>query len=125
MDRRSLLLGTAALALGACKRPGSPAPGTTGAAPVPPPPGGAWKQVSFAAGVDTPEGERAFLLQPWPADAAAPDPPARPLLVALHGRGEAGRGLDVGAGPGPTSTSSTACIAGSSRPRSPPRICWR
>jgi hypothetical protein len=100
MDRRSLLLGSAALALGACSRSGGPpAPGTTGAAPVPPPAGGAWKQVSFPVGPDTPEGERAFLLQPWPAD--APDPSARPLLVALHGRGEAGHGLDVGAGAWP------------------------
>ncbi len=109
LDRRAFLVdclveslaGSAALAIGACSKPGPPAPGTTGPAPVPPPPGGAWKQASFAVGPDTPEGERAFLLQPWPSGGAAPDPAARPLLVALHGRGEAGRGLDVGAGAWP------------------------
>lgn len=101
LDRRSLLAGGAALALGACSKTSPPAPGTTGPAPVPPPAGGAWKQASFPVGPDTPEGERAFLLQPWPEGSAAPEPAARPLLVALHGRGEAGRGLDVGAGAWP------------------------
>jgi hypothetical protein len=88
--------------LSACsKRPQpAPAPGTTGPAPVPPPPGGAWREASFDVGPDTPEGERAFLLDPW-LGGTAPEPAARPLLVALHGRGEAGRGLDVGAGAWP------------------------
>jgi hypothetical protein len=103
VDRRSLLVGSAALALGACDKSGPPAPGTTGPLTTPPPPGGAWHQVSFLVGPDTPEGERAFLLDPWPGavglDASAPG--VRPLLVALHGRGEAGRGLDVGAGAWP------------------------
>jgi hypothetical protein len=102
LDRRSLLagfVGGAVLAVSACSKGGAPAPGTTGPAPVPPPPGGAWRQASFPVGPDTPEGERAFLLDPWPA--TGPDPAARPLLVALHGRGEAGRGLDVGAGAWP------------------------
>ncbi len=99
VDRRSLLLGSAALALGACSKSGPPAPGTTGPIPMPAPPGGAWHQVSFPVGADTPEGERAFLLDPWPSATSPgrPNPAARPLLVALHGRGEAGRGLDVGA----------------------------
>jgi iron(III)-salmochelin esterase len=101
LDRRSLLVAGAGAALslgglGACGKQTPPAPGTNGPAPMPPPPGGAWRQASFAVGPDTPEGERAFLLDPWGAG-PGPDPAARPLLVALHGRGEAGRGLDVGA----------------------------
>ncbi len=95
-DRRSLLLGGAALALAACGKGGTPAPGTTGPVPVPPPPGGAWKRISFPVGPDTPEGEEALLLDPW-GGGAAPEPAQRPLLVALHGRGEAGKGLAVGA----------------------------
>jgi acetyl esterase/lipase len=90
MDRRRVLLSGLALAAAACDRH-KPAP------PAPPPPGGAWRLASFAPGPDAPEGERAMMLAPWEAD-AGPDAAARPLLVALHGRGEAGRGLDVGAG---------------------------
>jgi hypothetical protein len=97
LDRRSLLLGGAALGVGACSNRRQPAPGTTGPVTAPPPPGGAWRQASFPVGPDAPEGERAFLLDPWSGASVAPDPAARPLLVALHGRGEAGRGLDVGA----------------------------
>lgn len=96
-DRRSLILGSGALAIGACGKSSPPAPGTAGPVTAPPPPGGAWRQTSFPVGPDAPEGERAFLLDPWSGAGGAPDPAARPLLVALHGRGEAGRGLDVGA----------------------------
>lgn len=90
MVRRRILLGGLALAAAACNK--SPS-----GSPAPPPPGGAWHLASFDASADAPEGERAMLLAPWPAT-GGPDPAARPLLVALHGRGEAGRGLDVGAG---------------------------
>src|SRR5580704_3208269 len=93
MDRRLLLQAGAALALGACTRR-SP----EGAAP---PAGSAWRLASFDRGPGAPEGERAMLLAPWPEAGPAPDPASRPLLVALHGRGEAGRGLDVGAGAWP------------------------
>jgi hypothetical protein len=96
-DRRSLILGSAALAIGACSKSSPPAPGTTGPVTAPPPPGGAWRQTSFPVEPDAPEGERAFILDPWSGASGPPDPAARPLLVALHGRGEAGRGLDVGA----------------------------
>lgn len=57
---------------------------------APPPVGGAWRELSFDPTPDTPEGERALLLVP---DAAA----TTPILIALHGRGEASQGLDVGA----------------------------
>ena len=91
VDRRALLLGGLAFAA-ACRREERDPPrrGT-------PPPGGAWRLASFDPGPGAPEGQRAMLLAPWPA-AGGPEPVARPLLVALHGRGEAGRGLDVGAG---------------------------
>jgi predicted esterase len=103
VNRRDLLLAGAAVALGACRKSTPPAPGTTGPAPAPPPPGGVWKPVSFdvASFDDMPPGERAQLLAPWPTEKDAPDPAARPLLIALHGRGEAGRELDVGAGAWP------------------------
>lgn len=82
IDRRGVLLGLASLALAGagCKR-GAPADeaGATG-----------WRELSFDPDADTPEGQRA-LVSPTPA---AGD---RPLLIALHGRGESGRGLDVGA----------------------------
>jgi len=60
----------------------------------PPPPGGAWRVLSFPPAPDYPEGERAQLLVP---DA----PTSSPLLIALHGRGEAGKSLDIGAGAWP------------------------
>jgi len=58
--------------------------------PAEPLPAG-WTDLSFEPGANCKEGERAFVLSP-PAAAEAP------LLVALHGRGEAARGLEVGAG---------------------------
>ncbi len=95
LTRRSLLLGGAGLALAGC-RPSPPSEATVPAeagAP-PPPPGGAWRVLSFPPAPDYPEGQRAQLL--------VPDAPATsPLLIALHGRGEAGRSLDVGAGAWP------------------------
>jgi iron(III)-salmochelin esterase len=97
MPRRSVLVGAAALALGACRRRSPPAPGTVETEPSAlPPRGGVWHPESFEAGPDAPDGQRAFLLEPWGAS-DAPPPASRPLLVALHGRGETERGLDVGA----------------------------
>jgi predicted esterase len=96
LDRRAMLMGASALALSACGKSGPSAPGTTGPAPSPPPPGGAWRQASFDATPDIPEGQRALLLAPW-TDKDAPPSAERPVLIALHGRGEAGRGLDIGA----------------------------
>jgi poly(3-hydroxybutyrate) depolymerase len=92
--RRNLLLGGATLLAAACSKASPP---SSNGAPASPPPGGAWKLASFDRGPGAPDGERAMLLAPW---SSPTDPPsnARPLLVALHGRGEAGRGLDVGAG---------------------------
>lgn len=95
-DRRKLILGSAALAIGACKKSSPPAPGA-GPVTAPSSPGGAWRQATFPVGPDAPEGELAFLLDPWSGANGTPDAAARPALVALHGRGEAGRGLDVGA----------------------------
>ena len=81
-SRRSLLLGAAAAALAACHRSG-------GERPPPPPIGGAWRTLDFAPSAGSPEGERALLLTGIG--------PGAPVLVALHGRGESARGLDVGA----------------------------
>lgn len=77
----SLALGL--LALG-CKR--SPPPPDTGLENR----GSSWKELDFPPGKTAPEGQRAIVLQ---------NPNARdiPILVALHGRGESGRGLDLGA----------------------------
>ncbi len=51
--------------------------------------------LDFPPAPDYPEGQRAQLL--------VPDAPASaPLLIALHGRGEAGRGLEIGAGAWPS-----------------------
>jgi hypothetical protein len=93
LTRRSLLLAGAGLALAGCHR--SP---PSQAIVLPdaglPPAGGAWRVLSFPPAPDYPEGERAQLL--------VPDAPASsPILIALHGRGEAGRSLDVGAGAWP------------------------
>ncbi|WP_433930549.1 alpha/beta hydrolase [Sorangium cellulosum] len=89
LSRRRALFGLAALASTSCRRSSSPpepapAPASSGAAP----PG--WKDLAFepAAGDEGPQ--RALLLAPGGAAAL-------PLLVALHGRGEAVRGVDVGA----------------------------
>ncbi len=102
MGSAGLALAGACLAACGCRKESAPppAPGTTGSAATPPPPGGAWRAASFDVGPDTPEGQRAFLLDPW-TDPGKPAADARPLLIALHGRGEADRGLDVGAGAWP------------------------
>src|SRR5262249_34654237 len=79
MDRRRALVALAALA--ACKR-------------QEPPPVVAndqlFRRLDVAPTGEMPDGERALVMLP---------PGARelPVLVALHGRGESGRGLDAGA----------------------------
>jgi iron(III)-salmochelin esterase len=92
LGRRDLVLGAVASVLAGCngcreegtaQEPASPSP----TEPLPQ----SWADVSFDAGPNCPEGERAFVLTP-------PGASALPLLVALHGRGETGRGLEVGAG---------------------------
>jgi iron(III)-salmochelin esterase len=96
LTRRTLLLATAATAtLAACRRSTRPEPPPlqqTSASP--PPPGGAWRTLDFDPAPDYPDGERAMLLVPE-------SPATAPILIALHGRGEAARGLDVGAGAWP------------------------
>ncbi|APR84020.1 Hypothetical protein A7982_09369 [Minicystis rosea] len=91
-----MLLSGLALAAAACDKRREAQPGQA-PAPVEPPPGGAWRMASFDPGADLPEGERAMILAPW-SGFGGPEPGERPILVALHGRGESGRGLDVGAG---------------------------
>lgn len=94
LRRRALLQAGAALALAACHGDKKqPAPAMESSA-GPPPAGGSWRTLDFPPIADMPEGERALLLLP-------DDPPTAPLLVALHGRGEAGRGLEIGAGAWP------------------------
>lgn len=94
LTRRDLLLAGAGLALSGCHRT-SPSEAPVPAEAGPPPSGGAWRVLSFPPAPDYPEGQRAQLL--------VPDAPAgAPLLIALHGRGEAGRGLDIGAGAWPS-----------------------
>ena len=94
LRRRALLQAGAALALAACHGDKKqPAPAMESSA-GPQPAGGSWRSLDFPPIADMPEGERALLLLP-------DDPPAAPLLVALHGRGEAGRGLEIGAGAWP------------------------
>src|SRR5690349_4568119 len=83
MDRRQMLLASLTIAVSACRRTSSPG----GPAPVP---GEGWKDISFEPGADIPEGQRALLYSP-------PGSRDLPLLVALHGRGESGRGLEIGA----------------------------
>jgi iron(III)-salmochelin esterase len=91
--RRDLLLAGAGLAIEGCHR-SPPSEATLSAEAGLPPAGGAWRVLAFPPAPDYPEGERAQLL--------VPDAPASaPLLIALHGRGEAGRSLDVGAGAWP------------------------
>lgn len=48
-----------------------------------------WKTLRFPPSPDTPEGQEALFF----GDKASP----KPILIALHGRGEAGRGISVGA----------------------------
>jgi len=71
----------ASLAVAACRS-------HSGSRPAELAPGGTWQDLAFEPSADVPEGERALLFAPGRD---------LPLLVALHGRGESGRGLEVGA----------------------------
>src|SRR5690242_16356921 len=86
LTRREILLAGAGLALEGCHR-SPPTEATLSTEAGSPPPGGAWRVLSFPPAPDYPEGEQAQLLVP---DA----PTSSPLLIALHGRGEAGKSLD-------------------------------
>jgi iron(III)-salmochelin esterase len=90
MRRRYFLLGALGLALAACRKRSPPPPLLEVPDAAAPPTGGAWRELSFDPAPDIPEGERALLLVP---DA----PSTAPILIALHGHGETGQGLDVGA----------------------------
>jgi iron(III)-salmochelin esterase len=89
-DRRRVLVGLASLALAACKRSPPPPPPSPSPTPAPETSSAAWRELTFDPGEDTPEGQRALVFTP-------PSAHERPLLVALHGRGESGRGLEIGA----------------------------
>jgi pimeloyl-ACP methyl ester carboxylesterase len=80
LTRRRALVGLSALALGACRR----------RAPEAFPSDGPWRMLAFEPNAETPEGQRAAVYAPTGAAEL-------PLLVALHGRGESGRGLVAGA----------------------------
>ncbi|WP_437997709.1 alpha/beta hydrolase-fold protein [Sorangium sp. So ce185] len=86
-SRRRALLGLAALAASSCRRKSSPPPPGPAAAEAAP---SRWKELAFAPAEGGEGPQRALLLAP---EAAAP----LPLLVALHGRGEAVRGPEAGA----------------------------
>ena len=73
---RRAFLGLAAFSLGACRKQTPPSP-TDGLR---------WKDLSFPP----PDEQRALVL-------ATPSARPLPVLVALHGRGESGRGLEIGA----------------------------
>ncbi len=90
--RRRELLGWVAGVLGtaSCDRRASHEPGTSPPRPAPSPVASAaerWRELSFAPGAQWTTPQRATVL----AQSGSP------LLVALHGRGEAGRGLEIGA----------------------------
>jgi iron(III)-salmochelin esterase len=86
VTRRASLLAIAGAALAACDR------SRDRAAPSSPPaePSPDWKMLDFPSTAGAPDGERALLFTP---DGAR----EQPLLIALHGRGEFGRGLEAGA----------------------------
>jgi len=79
-NRRQVIQGLAALSLTACRKHET--------APPPPVDDRRWKTFSFPP----PDEQRALVLAP-PMEKGKP----LPVLVALHGRGESGRGLDIGA----------------------------
>lgn len=94
MDRRAFTLGLGALALGGCSTKTSAPPARSSEPSIPSPVASSrtlerWKTLSFEASSDIPDGEEALLFAP---DGSS----AWPTLVALHGRGEAGRGLSAG-----------------------------
>lgn len=76
LPRRSFIAGLVGCSLAACKKSSSPVAAADGP----------WRDLSFPP----PDEQRALVLVP-------PSPAPLPLLVALHGRGESGRGLEVGA----------------------------
>lgn len=80
LSRRRALLGLAALAAPACRC----------ASPPPPAASSAWKELAFEPAFAGDPPQRALLLAPEGAATS-------PLLVALHGRGESVRGVEVGA----------------------------
>jgi iron(III)-salmochelin esterase len=84
MDRRRALAALPALALAACSSSKNDGPRRE------PHKEGVWKDLSFERSADAPEGGRALLYAPQGAS-------TKPILVALHGRGESGRGLEAGA----------------------------
>lgn len=90
VSRRDVLVGAAALALpsitAGCHCSGGRAPTQTARGPVVPP----WREISFDPSQIYDEAERALVLVPDGAKDL-------PVVVALHGRGESGRGLDAGA----------------------------
>jgi dienelactone hydrolase len=85
VDRRRALTALVALALSGCSQG---APGSERKQAEQPVVG--WHEVSFDGDADQPDGQRAAIFAP-------PGSESWPVLVALHGRGEAGRGLDAGA----------------------------
>ncbi|MEJ7729404.1 MAG: alpha/beta hydrolase-fold protein [Polyangiaceae bacterium] len=94
IDRRRALALAGGAVLAACDRKGdAPASSSTAhataSAPAHPE-SGDWRALDFPKGEGTPEGQRALLFTPEGARDL-------PVLIALHGRGESGRGLDVGA----------------------------
>ena len=76
MNRRGFLGSAASLALGACGRSRADT--------------GLWRDLDFAPEPGAWEGQRTLVMAPEGVQTL-------PLLVALHGRGESGRGLEVGA----------------------------
>jgi enterochelin esterase-like enzyme len=92
IGRRRVIAGMAAVASGAiagCSKREDPAPPKP-EEPAPQASLAGWKEISFEPGEGAPEGQRALVFGP-------PNARDLPMLVALHGRGESGRGLDVGA----------------------------
>ncbi len=89
MHRRTLLLSALALsshALLACSEGARDRAGSNAAGP-PPAPSGRWTQLSFDPSDLYPTAQLALVAKE----------PGAPILVALHGRGESGRGLEKGA----------------------------
>jgi len=76
LRRRSFFTGIIGVSLASCQKSSSPVA----------PADARWRDLSFPA----PDEQRALTLVP-------PSPRPLPVLVALHGRGESGRGLEVGA----------------------------
>jgi dienelactone hydrolase len=81
--RRRTLLGLAAIGLTACDTCDARRPAALS-------PDGPWRAFDFDRGEGAPEGERALVFAPEGSG-------SWPVVVALHGRGESGRGLDAGA----------------------------